>query len=230
MNSLPPINKVSFVCIVLPFFMTLATSAQEVAILQHSSFCEGDAGPGGPGSYRERIKDLRRKGRANFSFTAILTRDCDRPVFPVKASKRGDTLIVTTSQIEAATFNLSNGDQITRWYNEEECRCAYEFRMDVAVDTILAISIDGKILEKTDEKFVTQPIRYFIFNGDTTGYEDKYGRRQGAYIIKRKNDLLKPIYRDGVQVSCELLSLEGKLIRKEEDCVPFTDTPKQNSQ
>lgn len=210
--------------ILLLFFVTVSASAQEIAIVQHSSFCEGNAGLGGPGSYRERIKAVERQDGANFSFTAILIRDCDQPIVPTKAIKNGDTLFVTTSQIETATFNLANGEKITKRYSEEECRCAYEFRVEVALDTISTISIDGRILEKTEERLVTQPIRYFVFNGDTTGYDDVYGRRQGAHVIRRKNDLLKSIYKDGIQLSCELLSLDGKLIRKEKDCHSFTDT------
>jgi hypothetical protein len=210
--------------VLILLLMTITASAQEIAIVQHSSFCEGNAGLGGPGSFRERIKAVGRNDGANFSFTAIVIRDCDQPIFPTKAIKKSDTLFVTTSQIETATFNLTNGEKVTRRYSEEECRCAYELRLEVAIDTISSISIDGKILERTDERFVTQPIRYFIFNGDTTGYEDIYGRRQGSFIIKRKNDLLKSVYKDGIQVSCELLSLEGKLIRKEMDCHSITDT------
>lgn len=226
LNSLPQINKLSFIRIVLLLFVTLTASAQEIPIVQHSSFCEGNAGVGGPGSYRERIKAVGRKDGANYLFTAVLIRDCDLPIFPIKAIKKGDTLFVTTSQIETATFNLANGEKVTQRYSEEECRCAYEFRMEVALDTISTISIDGKTLEKTEERLVTQPIRYFILNGDTTGYDDIYGRRQGAYVIKRKNDMLKSIYKDGIQLSCELLSLDGKLIRKEKDCHSFTDTRK----
>ena len=63
--------------ILLLFFVTVSASAQEIAIVQHSSFCEGNAGLGGPGSYRERIKDVGRKDGANYSVTAILIRDCD---------------------------------------------------------------------------------------------------------------------------------------------------------
>jgi hypothetical protein len=224
LNSLPQANKLSIIRIVILLFATVTAFAQEIAIVQHSSFCEGNAGLGGPGSYRERIKDVGRKDGANYSFTAVLIRDCDQPIFPVEAIKKDDTLFVTTSQIETATFNLANGKQVKQLYSEEECRCAYEFRVEVALDTVSTISIDGRILEKTEERLVTQPIRYFIFNGDTTGYDDRYGRRQGAYVIKRKNDLLKSIYKDGVQLSCELLSLDGKLIRKEKDCHSFTVT------
>ena len=196
-------------------------------MVRHSSFCEGVAGHVGPGSYRERIKDVGRKDGGNFSFTAILVRDCGRPVFPVNAIKSGDTLFVTTSQAETATFNLASGEQVTRRYGLEERSCAYEFRMEIATDTLSTISIDGRILEKTEERWVTQPIRYFIFNGDTTGHEDSYGKRQGYYVIKRKNDMLKVIFEDGVHVGCELLSLEGKLIRKEKDCHSFTDTKRK---
>jgi len=210
--------------ILLIILVTITARAQDIPIVQHSSFCEGNAGLRDPGSYRERIKDVRRKDGANLSFTAILIRDCNLPIFPLKAFKKGDTLFVTTSQVETAMFSLTNGNQVTRRYNEEECWCAYEFRMEVALDTISTISIDGKMLAKTEEKLVTQPIRYFVFNGDTTGHEDMYGRRQGAYFIKRKNDVLKSTYKDGVQLSCELLSLDGKLIRKEKDCHSFINT------
>ncbi len=211
----------------LLLLIALTASGQQIPIVQHSSFCEGVAGHVGPAAYRERIKDAGLRDSGNFSFTAILVRDCGLPVFPVEAIKRGDTLFVTTSQIETATFNLDNGKQVTRRYELEDCHCAYEFRMEVATDTVSTISIDGRVLEKTEERWVTQPIRYFVFNGDTTGHEDTYGKRHGYYVIKRKNDMLKVIFEDGVQVGCELLSLDGKVIRKEKDCYPFIDTNKK---
>jgi hypothetical protein len=207
----------------LLFLITITATAQEVSIAQHSSFCEATSGLGGPGSYRERIKEARRKDNNHYLITAILVRDCDQPVFPLKAFQKSDTLFVTTSQIETAIFNLTDGSKVSERYNEEECRCAYELRMEIVLDTTSVISIDERILEKTDEKFVTQPIRYLIFKGDTTGFEDKYGRRQGYYYIERKKDILKTLYKDGSQVSCELLTLDGKLIAKEKDCHPFIE-------
>jgi hypothetical protein len=185
--------------ILLLLLISITSTAQDISIIQHSSFCETNAGLGGPGSYRERIKEARRIGYDHFLFTAVIVRDCAQPIFPVRAKQKGDTLFVTTSQVESATFNLANGSKVSQLYLEEECRCAYEFRMEVVVDTVSVISIDKRILEKTEEKFVTQPVRYYVFEGDTTGYEDKYGKRQGYFIIKRKNDLVKSYYKDGIK-------------------------------
>ena len=204
--------------------VAITAVGQDVTIVQHSSFCEDNAGLGGPGSYRERIKYLEQIESGNYSITAVLVRDCERPIFPVKAFKRADTLFITTSQVKMATYTLTNGLKVSRLYSEEECKCAFEVRMEAVADTVSVVSVDNKVLDRTDEKLITQAIRYFLFKGDTTGYEDKYGRRQGYIIIARKNDLLKSIYKDGVQLGCELLSLDGRLIRAEKDCPSFVDS------
>lgn len=212
------------ILILILILLAITTFGQDVTIVQHSSFCEANAGLGGPGSYRERIKNIERTDKGNYSITTVLVRDCKLPIFPVKALNRADTLFITTSQVEMATYQLTNGLKVSRLYSEEECKCAFELRMEVVTDSISNVSVDNKVLERTEEKLITYPIRYFLFKGDTTGHEDKYGRRQGYIITARKNDLLKSIYKDGVQVGCELLSLDGRLIRAEKDCNSFVDS------
>lgn len=203
---------------ILLLFITATVLGQKAPVIQYSSFCEGGNALGGPGSYRERIKEISRNDTRNLCLTAIVIRDCGLPIVPIQAIANGDTLFVNTGRVQSTTFNLTNGEKVTRWYEEEDCLCAYEFRLEVALDTVSVIYIDGRLLERTDEKYVTVPIHYFTFNGDTTAYADKYGKRHGAYVIKKNDHLLKTIYKNGNLVGCELLSLDGKLIRSDKDC------------
>jgi len=193
---------------------------EEVTIVQYSSFCESATMRGAPGAIRERISEVNHVND-HLAFKAILIRGCGQPVIPTKAIRRGNVVYVTTAQLQSENLILSNGEKVVRSYLPEECECAHELRLELGTDGADTFVIDNITLEVTDEKFETQPLRYFVFRGDTTGYEDKYGRRQGYYIIERKKNMLRSHYKDGVQIRCELLSLDGELLEIAEDCYPL---------
>ena len=213
--------------ILLLLLIAISARAQEVSIVQYSSFCEEVSALGGYGVYRERIVNIQRNDDGGYLVTAIIVRQCGLPVVPLNAEMDRDTLTVKTAQPGLVKYQFENGKEVSQVYNGEDCNCAFNFRIEVAVDTLSYISIDGKFLDKTEEKYVTYPKRYFVFRGDTTGYEDEYGRRQGYYLVERKKDILKSLYKDGNQVSCELLTLQGKLIAKEKDCYLFIEKTKK---
>lgn len=191
--------------------------AQEIPIIQYSSFCESNTWLGEK-SYRERIVEVERTRDGYYAITAMLIRECGQPLFPLEAVQKQDTLFVSTTQITMATLSLDDGRQVSRVFNAGECHCVFEFRMEIAIDSVSLISFDGRVLEKTEEEFHTYPIKYFTFKGDTTGYIDKYGIRHGDQIIQRKTDLLKVKYKDGSPEECELLTLDGKVIANDADC------------
>jgi ribosomal protein L37AE/L43A len=132
---------------------------------------------------------------------------------------QGDTLVVNTYRVEEQQLRLSNGDKIVEYSQPADCECAYELRMELQADRISNVKINNKILELTDEEFQTFPIKYLIYKGDTTGYADKYGLRQGCFVIERKDGILKTYFKDNECTHCELWDRKGQIIRKNNDCM-----------
>jgi hypothetical protein len=67
--------------------------------------------------------------------------------------------------------------------DECECGCCYEFTYKIKVikNDRLKITLRGKEIQHSNEKYMTYPVQFKIVNGDTVNYIDKYGLRQGKW-------------------------------------------------
>jgi hypothetical protein len=97
-----------------------------------------------------------------------------------------------------------------------ECYCCYQFTYFITglVDEKFVTTLQDEVIEMSKEKYKTYPIEYFIFKGDTTGYLDKYGHRQGVYISEREDNLIKTHWKDGENVKAVLTDLEGNVLKE----------------
>lgn len=70
-----------------------------------------------------------------------------------------------------------------------ECTCCYQFIYKIIglKKRDFKIKLQDKIIEKSNEKYLTYPIQYEILNGDTINYVDKYGLKQGYWFNPKKN-------------------------------------------
>ena len=64
-----------------------------------------------------------------------------------------------------------------------ECYCYYTLTYQIKgiKDESTIIRFRGKDIELSDEKYLTYPLKFRIFNGDTLDFVDKYGYRQGKW-------------------------------------------------
>ncbi len=189
---------------------------QEVGLRQYSFYCEGTTQVDDK-YLQERIKSIQRNGTNEWRIEAVIFDDCNVQLYPI-VKMEGDTLVVNTYTIEKQELQLSNGDKIIEYSQPEECECAYELRMELQTYKIGPVKINSKNLILTDERYLTFPIEYLIYKGDTTGYADKYGLRQGSHWIERKDGILKTYFKDNKCTGCELFDRKGQIIRKSDDC------------
>jgi len=81
-----------------------------------------------------------------------------------------------------------------------ECMCCYQFIYKIVglKGQEFTIHLNDKPIQKSDDKYLTYPVRFDIYNGDTVNYFDKYGQRQGVFLshLKSNKPMLKMIYKD----------------------------------
>jgi len=198
--------------------------AQQVSVVQYSSFCEG-SNLVEQKFVSERIRSLQKIDVRTWQVDAVIIRDCGGKLYP-EVEQSQDTVFIEIHTIEMATYRLSNDKVVTELYQPEECYCAYQLKMQVSVDTIGHILVDKKQLKISDEKFLTYPIRYFVFKGDTTGYVDRYGLRQGHMVILKPKYILKSFYKDNIQTGCEIWDLKGENLIQAGECVGLLESKK----
>jgi len=63
------------------------------------------------------------------------------------------------------------------------CDCCFELNLLISgiQDTNFVLKADGIVLRLSSEKYRTYPISFYLENGDTINYTDKYGLRQGLW-------------------------------------------------
>lgn len=205
--------KIILILILTLFFQLLYS--QGVYLIDYSSFCESD----------DVIEDKYLQERINsiehqnyyWLIKATIIDDCGVKLYP-KFRFQNDTLEIETYKIDFQINVLETKDTIFDMSQPEECYCGYLLSLKFSIDTIDNIKINGRILPITEERFLTFPIKYSVFNGDTTGYTDKYGLRQGVHIIKRYDKkILKQYYLDNKAIKYELFDSNGKLLLESED-------------
>lgn len=82
---------------------------------------------------------------------------------------------------------FENGDTVFyQSLNYYECDCCFEFTYIIAGvhKKDMPIKLNDKIMHFHPEKYKTYPIEYDIYNGDTINFTDKYGVRQGRWVVR----------------------------------------------
>ena len=168
-------------------------------------------------------------------FTNFKPSECDKSKKPISGTSKivkqkynGDTLVIEVSitatccvdfepsiSFDQDTLNLAfmeTGDPC-------ECICCYQFTYHIL--GLKGIDFKTKIYKKythnTDEVLVN-PVKYYINNGDTTGYKDKYGNKQGVIYIKTENgNYIETFYKNNVPEMYILKNRDGVIIKKSPD-------------
>jgi len=193
------------------FFSLIISSVygQKVYLLQYNSFCEDNTLIEGK-QVQERIKKVYKKND-HWRIDFIVIDDCGNKLYP-KFRLKDDTLYINTITIQSEKIFLDNNDTIIEYSMPGECYCAYNIKLEFKIDTIQNLKINNKVLPITTEKFKTYPIKYFVYNGDTTGFVDKYGLKQAVLISKMGGKIIKRHYKDDEIIKYELFDLNNKLL------------------
>lgn len=208
--------------LILVFFvfgLISPTQSQVVTVNQYTFYCESNSYVDGK-FLKERIRSMERTSSGNLNIELIVLDECNVSIYPGVKIER-DTLVVTSIRIEKQELELTNGKRVVILSQPHDCECAYELRLELQVDDIGGVIFNTKRLELTDERFKTFPIRYFVYKSDTTGYVDKYGLRQGCYLIEKKDHVLKTYYEDNNCTLVELWDRKKQLIKRSTDCGEF---------
>jgi hypothetical protein len=203
-GALSNVMKIYFVVFIL-LGLFQPVFSQKVYLSQYSSFCESDVFQDGK-YLQERIKKIE-KHNGFWHVEAIIIDGCGKKFFPVHSMKE-DTLYIVMKSILKQTMYFDSNDSITEFQTPQECECAYVIKMEFNTDTIINIKINNKILPNTDEAYQIFPEKYWIFENDTTGFVDKYGRNQGAFVRKTDNYFIKTFYKDGKVTNYILFDIE----------------------
>jgi len=183
--------------------------SQNVYLRQYSSFCESDVFQDGK-YLQERIKKIEKQD-SFWHVEAIIIDGCGKKFFPVHSMKE-DTLYIDIKSISKQTMYFDSNDSIIEFQTPQDCECAYLIKMEFMTDTIINMKINNKILPNTDEAYQVFPEKYWIFENDTTGFVDKYGRKQGANLRKTDNYFVKTVYEDGELLNYILFDLEWNIL------------------
>ncbi|MDT0622968.1 hypothetical protein, partial [Croceitalea vernalis] len=102
---------------------------------------------------------------------------------------------------------------------ECDCICAYDFviQFDSVLKSATRFFVKNKELKKNVPKLRPYEKRYFVFENDTTGFDDENGLRQGFMVLKRENDLKKIHWKDGKFIKLEITDKKGNVLKTETD-------------
>ncbi|MCL6265355.1 hypothetical protein [Flagellimonas myxillae] len=94
---------------------------------------------------------------------------------------------------------------------ECECICAYDFvvRFNSVFDSKTKFFVNKRELRTDLPKVRPYEKRYFVYENDTTGFDDENGLRQGYMVLTRKNDMKKIYWKDGKFIKLEILDKKG---------------------
>jgi hypothetical protein len=85
-----------------------------------------------------------------------------------------------------------------------ECTCCYDFEYTLTglQSFDLPVKFRGKLIEYTDEKYQTFPVKFRIYQNDTIDLTDKYGLKQGIWTVSNDSTLdhLYFVYKDNKYV------------------------------
>ncbi|MEO1054377.1 MAG: hypothetical protein AAFX87_27310 [Bacteroidota bacterium] len=165
----------------------------------------------------------------------ILSVNCDEDMDPYRVNTRltadsitanGRLISFTTTATCCVSFELEarkvSGDvkiSLKEYGDPCECICAYDFTvlLEDKLDTVTKFYVGIKPLEKDIPGLMPLKKRYFVFENDTTGFDDENGLRQGFVVFKTKNLIKKVYYKDGEFIKFEIWDLNKKLIKTETD-------------
>lgn len=141
---------------------------------------------------------------------------CDDKEDPLRIKTRivdqwykGDTLMIEVGTVALCCVDFEphisfNNKVLDLQFKETgipcECDCCYQFIYKIMglKDQKFTTTLNGKSIQYSEEKYRTKPERFEIYNGDTINRFDKYGFKQGLFILGR--DMEKPsvkiVYKD----------------------------------
>jgi len=196
-------------------FSITIVDAQKLYLMQYSSFCENDTDDGFR-TIKERINRIYKFDNL-WRVEITVNKGCGVKLYP-KLKILNDTLYINTIPISKQEIFLENSESFIEIPEELDCFCAHIVKMDISIDTIKNLKINGKKLPITNEIYETYPILYYTYKTDTTGYEDKYGLRQGYIVLEKKGFIMKQYFKDNKLIKCEIFTSDGKLLEKGVDC------------
>jgi len=196
------------ILIIIVFSINLV-DAQQPFIINYSSTCESNV------IFDNKLvkERINRVYRNDSLWTVELTviKYCESKFRPEVKFKH-DTLFIEFVTILRPVITVHSGKDLER-------SCAYDMKMDISIDTIKNLIIDRKHLPLTDERFEPYQKKYFIYKGDTTGFEDNLGIVNGYQVYESNKFVLKQFYKDNEPEKCELYDNTGKLIESSYDCL-----------
>ncbi|MCG8329708.1 MAG: hypothetical protein MI974_18580 [Chitinophagales bacterium] len=128
-----------------------------------------------------------------------------------------------------AEIQVKDNDTLNLIYKKTgipcKCICLYELIYTLSLGDGKTINpgktnfqINGRSILLSKEKYQTYPIRFDLFNGDTINLIDKYGMRQGYWLLKDSLNRirLEGTYhneKDAYYESHETIGLTGKIVK-----------------
>lgn len=167
--------------------------------------------------------------------------ECNEELDPYRLKTRiiskqfvGDTLAIRIGMVDTCGFEFTptfkySQDTISLGIGKhgtgEECICCYElvYRIIGMNHLNTPITFKSKLILESNEKYWTTPIKYFVFKGDTTGYIDKYGLKQGMYIREKNGKLIEIHCKDDEFIKVRVRDLNGNLILESNDLLEIYD-------
>jgi len=155
---------------------------------------------------------------------------CDEELDPYRLRTRiiskefiGDTLSISIGMVgncgvDFVPYVDNEQDTILLRVEEigipDECLCCYElnFRLYGIIDMNASVKFNSKVIISSSEMYKTYPVKYIVFKGDTTGYIDKYGLKQGVYIQEHKGMQIERHIKDDEYVKFKLRDEKGSLV------------------
>jgi len=171
--------------------------------------------------------------------------ECDETSDPYHLKTRiidqefhGDTLQIkvatkATCCVDFIPSITYNQDTLNLLFEETgiecECICCYQFNYHITglKDKNFGVKLLSKAVEQSDEKYKTYPVEYFVFNGDTTGYKDKYGLRQGIHVSEFRGKLLYRHIKDDQYIKFVLTDKNGNILKESTDYIEIWEYEKE---
>ncbi|WP_289056065.1 hypothetical protein [Carboxylicivirga marina] len=131
-----------------------------------------------------------------------------------------DTLYLSFDLEPQITDSIIEGEKIIYFtsLNYVDCDCCFEFMYllkNIPHDSI-PIKLNNKNICYHKEKYKTYPIQFEIHKGDTINFIDKYGFRQGKWLLYKDSELLlsERIYKnDSILLGTDFRYYENNTIK-----------------
>lgn len=102
---------------------------------------------------------------------------------------------------------------------ECDCICAYDFvvQFNTELNSETKFYVNNRELKRNISKLRLLKKNCFVFENDTTGFDDENGLRQGYMVVKKRNGLKKIYWKDGKFIKLEIVDKKGNVLITETD-------------